>query len=53
VEASDASRGVEKEYRLTKGSMEDHPKESTVYVLECESQLGSVCASASTTVLVK
>ena len=37
----------------TKGSMEDHPKENTIYVLECESQLGSVCASASTTVLVK
>lgn len=36
-----------------KGKFEDHPRVSTIYILECSSALGFVCASASATVLVK
>ena len=36
-----------------KGSFQDHPRVSTIYVLECASELGTVCASSSAAVLVK
>ena len=35
------------------GTLTDHPRETTIYVLECEDKLGTVCTSASVTVTVK
>ena len=35
------------------GSLQVQPKENTVYVLECETNLGRMCMSASTTVRMK
>jgi hypothetical protein len=35
------------------GKMTDKPQEDSVYVLECETASGQVCASASATVRVK